>query len=222
MKITQNPEIVREILDKIVEEYVKDERTYPHVTQLIYCLTKSYFDITGNTKPTDEELLYFAIGWGLERVLLRTQATAGEKDGVHYSPDFITLKGTKAELKTTRLSSSKTEGPEYDLPEGWIKQMMAYCYANGSNKYTLVVYHLLGKWKPPQPKMVGLSLEFAAEELEENWKRILERREILDKALRESTPPTPFEYRLGDWECAHCRYKIVCEAFEIRSRYGEP
>jgi len=214
MKITQNPEIVNEILGRLVEEYV-EEREFPHATQLIYCLTKSYFDITHNTKPTNEELLLFAIGWGLERVLLETKSEPGQKDGIHYSPDFVTLKGGKAELKTTRLSSKKTEGPVYQLPDGWLKQMMAYCYANGGNEYHLVVYHIVGQWRPPDPKLVGLTLEFTDEELEENWQTLLARRDFLSNALETSTPPAPYEYHLGDWECKNCRYKIICEAFTV-------
>lgn len=220
MQITQNPEIVREILDRLVDEYV-EEREYPHVTQLIYCLTKQYFDITQGTQPTDDELMLFAVGWGLERVLLESHAEPGEKDGIHYSPDFITLRGAKAELKTTRMSSKKTAGPVYELPEGWVKQIMAYCYANGSPKYQLVVLHLMGNYAPPFPQLVGLTLEFTEEELRLNWKWLTMRRDLLQVFLDESEPPTPFMNNM-DWECQYCRHKIVCDALEIagRRKYG--
>ena len=216
MIISQDPEIVREILDRLVDEYV-EEKPYPHVTQLIYCLTRSYFDITQGTQPTDDELMLFAVGWGLERVLLESHAEPGEKDGISYSPDFVTLRGAKAELKTTRMSSKKTAGPEYELPEGWVKQIMAYCYANGSLRYQLVVLHLMGNYAPPFPRLAGLTLEFNEDELSENWSWILSRRLILDQALYEKVIPVPFTYNMS-WECKYCRHKIVCDALEIAAR----
>jgi len=82
---------------------------------------------------------------------------------------------------------------------------------------TLIAEGVVSHNSPPFPQLVGLTLEFTLEELEENWKWINARRNILDSFLNEQAVPTPFTYNM-EWECKYCRHKIVCDALEIAAR----
>jgi len=124
MKRQRKLELVQQGLDNLVEEYSKEEREVGiHVSDLIYCLTKSYFEKTNPLPPTPDEVLLFAIGLGLQKVLIPTRFNSKTivVDNIICSPDYNSREG-KAELKTTRIKYGKEE-----LPEAWIEQIMADC-----------------------------------------------------------------------------------------------
>ena len=52
--------------------------------------------------------------------------------------------------------------------------------------------------------------DFTDEEIETNWGMVISNKVVLDSALAEGKPPTPFMH-CYDWECNYCRYKLVCE-----------
>jgi len=160
--------------------------------------------------------MLFATGGGLERVLIDPEwkAEAKQKDGIWYSVDFRLL-GRLGELKTTRVSAGKA--PE-ELPQGWFRQMMAYCYAEGEAGMDLAVLHLMGNWRPPFPLLWSWFVEFELAELWENWQWLLGRKRVLEGMLSRG------EALVGkvceSWECpllskkAQCRYQMRCEMEE--------
>lgn len=210
MEQQKNQQVEREILDALIKKYITSRtRDTIHVSHLVYCLTKGYHELTNSLSPTDQEVMLFALGYGLERVLLREEshAEAGEVDGIKYSPDFVPLSGGKAELKTTRQSVGK------EFPETWMEQIMAYCYAEKLTNYDLAVLHIVGNYKPPFPCIAGYRLTFTQEELDANWANLLKRKMVLVVALETKTPPPPKVW-CKDWECKYCRYKIRCEVMK--------
>lgn len=207
MQITPNPVIEKELLDVLRARYITTEGRAEgiHLSDLIYCLTKSYHRITDPLPATDQEVMLFSLGFGLENMLLRDESrvSPGCKDGIHYSPDFIPLTAGRAELKTTRASTTR------DLPETWVEQIKGYAYAEGLLTYDLVVLHMLGNYKPPFPVIKGYQLTFSQEELVEQWQRFLSRRFVLDTCLHDAIPPDPLHW-CKDWECKYCTYRIRC------------
>lgn len=209
---TQNKQIEREILDALTLKYITSRsRDTIHVSHLIYCLTKGYYELTDPLPPTDNEVMLFAIGFGLENILLREEShvETGEVDGIKYSPDFVPLSAGKAELKTTRQATGKP------FPETWLEQIMAYSYAEKLLEYDLVVLHITGNYKPPFPQIVGYRLTFEQVELDANWANLLKRKMVLTVALETKTPPPARVWCKVDnkgvyWECKFCRYAIRC------------
>ena len=202
----QNKQIERELLDALVQKYITSrERSGIHVSHLIYCLTKSYYELTDPLPPTDNEVMLFSLGFGLENLLLREEShsVTGELDGIKYSPDFVPLSSGKAELKTTRMSTGKA------FPETWLEQIMAYSYAEKLLQYDLVVLHITGNYKPPFPQIAGYRLTFEQIELDNNWANLLKRKMVLVVALESKTPP-PHGVWCKDWECKFCRYYMRC------------
>ena len=220
-----NPEMEKYALTHLSDLYnIRQQRQGIHLSTVIYCLTRAYFDFTQYIQPTEEEVMLFALGYGLQDVLTPQEAITEvfEKDGIIYSPDFL-LKVTDTsiknygqyfEVKTTRMSSNKP-----DLPETWVEYIMGGCYIRDITEYELVVLYMMGNWKPPFPKIYAETLKFDQEEILENWYNIVSRRDVLKDSLQYKYTPTP-TFWCKEWECKYCRYKIVCDAIEIGGTNG--
>ena len=210
MEKIEAPELEQAIIDHLAGLYsIHVKREGLHLSSLIGCLTKSFFNEVNYTRPTNEETMLFALGYGLQDVLTPEQAVAPlyELEDITYSPDYqIKLSNDiTAEIKTTRAGSDK------DLSESWIKYMKGGCYILGIKEYHLAVLYMMGNWKPPMPELRVYKLTFETEELEDNWAWITERKEVYSHALEINRPPTPFRY-CEDWECKFCRLKMQCSA----------
>jgi len=211
-----------EHLDKLYN--ISQKREGIHLSTVTYCITKSYFDLTmDNVGPTPQEVLLFALGYGLQDILTPEPAEIEvvEKDGIFYSPDYM-LKFGEAhdlyELKTTRMSSNK--GDAHDFPETWIEYMKGGCFIRNINEYRLVVLYMMGNWKPPFPSIKGYHFTFTDEELIDNWARLIQRRDELCGALaneESKIPPTPRKW-CKDWECKNCRYSVLCDAVQVAAK----
>ena len=219
MQRLANPELDRLILDHLAEKYKLREyrdKDEIHLSSLVYCITKAFWEANAPTEPTDEELMLFALGYALQEVL--TPSTANEnlytKDGVIYRPDFqIELASLTVELKTTRASLKKNKE---SLPETWVEYIMGGCYILGINEYHLSSLHLMGSYAPPFPQIYSEMLVFEPEELFENWERLMSRKEALTSAFESNTPPLPFHW-CKDWECSKCRYGLLCDVTKAES-----
>ena len=207
MKIVANPALGHRILDELQAEYHQD-KPLPHLTELIYCLTKSYYDRVDPLPATDREILLFSTGWGLERLLLGQDKDREYKqcDGISYEPDPFYIRGLPpGELKTGRMATKTI--PEKGIagvPDSWKKQMLGYMHCEGLLEYELAILHIipadLSTWHITATK----------EELDENWEWILARNEVYQDRIHNSELPIPYSWN-DEWECKWCRYKIRCQ-----------
>jgi hypothetical protein len=183
-----------------------------HLSSAVYCITRAFWESTAPCDPTDEELMLFALGYGLQDVITPTGATAPTyiKDNIIYRPDFILKVGDTelGEIKTSRMSMKTLVAA---LPETWECYIKGGCYIREQLTYNLSVLLLMGNYAPPFPKLRSETLTFTSEEIADNWDRILERKMAYDVAIRDGTPPTPYQY-CYDFECKNCRYGLMCEA----------
>lgn len=187
-----------------------------HLTELIYCLTHSWFERLAPLPITNEAALTLAMGINLERTIipLEVRASPGCYDGIDYSPDFRFHGNEPSELKTTRMSLNKTINRQF--PETWIEQIKGYCKAEGQTTYHLAVVHLLGNYKPPFPALRAVTFRFSQQELDDQWNYIRYRREQYILAIGEQRAPEPLRW-CKDWECANCAYRERCETLIGRS-----
>lgn len=213
MQRVKNPELDRLILNHLSDLYgLKTKRTGIHLSTLIYCLTKAFFEEMSPTEPTDREVMLFSLGLGLQDVLTPKQATTPvyEKDGITFSPDFVfNLGSSYVELKTTRMSISKES-----FPETWIEYIMGGCFIRKVNQYELAVLYMMGNYKPPFPQMQSETLVFEENELKSNWDYLLLRKKVYGEALKAKQPPQPFLHN-KTWECENCRYHMQCDAIAL-------
>lgn len=212
MRRSDNPELKRKVLDHLCNLYnIKEVREPNHLSSYVYCRTKTFFDQKQTSKANDEEVMLFAIGYGLQDVLTPKDADAPliDKEGILYRPDMV-LSFRQNEIKTTRRSAKNHYIDEY-IPQTWMDYMMGGCSLMGTKEYDLIVLYLMGNYSPPFPVLYCDTFYFDDAELEANWKKIIDHKEVLDKSLETDQLPTPYQ-NCYDWECHWCRYKLVCEA----------
>src|SRR4030042_2988387 len=64
MEVNTNPAMEKWVMDRLREEHEKPKPS-PHSTQLIYCLTKSYYALVDPLPLSDREVLLFSVGFGM-------------------------------------------------------------------------------------------------------------------------------------------------------------
>ena len=213
MKRVLNPELDRIILDALAARYkLLEKREGLHLSTLNYCLTKGYLDLTSPIDPTDTEVLLFATGYGLQEIMFpATEDKHFEKDGIVYRPDGVLQVRTQdaeqlVEIKSTRAGVKRYQ--EGDLPETWITYMKGGCYIRSTKSYSLSVIYLAER---PTAKIISETVYFDDDEIEENWRWIIQRRDLYKAALETDTVPLPFT-TAPTWMCENCRYKTICDA----------
>lgn len=215
MKRTENPELQQRAISWLANRYkIREVREPNHLSTFIYCRTRAFFDQNKGIEPTDEEVMLFAIGYGLQDVLAPPDSAAPvyEYEGIIYRPDitFTTVNAEQLiEVKTTRRSAKKHYNDEA-VSDSWLEYMLGGCKIRGVKTYDLIVLYLMGNYSPPFPQLYADTLEFTSEEIELNWTEIISRKVVLDTALETGTMPTPYEH-CKSWECGYCKYKLVCE-----------
>jgi hypothetical protein len=208
--VTKNDQLTHELLDELMQEINEDRSgMHPSVTDLIDCLTKTYYnaqvDRPGYTFRTK---LYFLIGLGLERALLvkrKGEPTYGITDGIHWHVDSVDQ--GLLELKSTRANPNKGED---GFSGRWLKQVKSYLSALNRRTADLVVIYLI------QPELIAYRLTFEQMELDMNWEVMKGRRDVWNRHQELGTSPKAFTYN-EEWECKDCVYKLICET---KSRMG--
>lgn len=210
MERIESPELEQAIIDHLAGLYnIHTKREGIHLSSIVGCLTRSFWNEVNYTIPTHEETMLFSLGYALQDVLTPDTAEAPiySLEGITYSPDYqIKLsQDITAEIKTTRMSADKP------LSELWIDYMMGGCYILGIKEYHLAVLYLMGSWKPPFPELKVWKITFTDEELMFNWSRLMERKTVYTHSLEINRPPQPFEY-CREYECKSCKFKMQCQA----------
>lgn len=212
MQVLENTKLAQDLLKELMDEIDEDRSAmHPSVTDLIYCLTKSWYKANGQAlEETDKTKLYFVIGLGLERALLvarKVKPVYGEFEGVHYHLDSIDQ--GLLELKSTRAWPAK-EGEEPKFSDSWIRQTQAYCKANGILQCDIAVIYI-GK-----PDFRAYNVTYTQAEVDKNWDWIIKRKAIWESAMATMTVPKAYSTN-EDWECKECTYKMVCD---VKKRLG--
>jgi CRISPR/Cas system-associated exonuclease Cas4 (RecB family) len=191
------------MIDEIVKAFHLGESRYGiHMSDCIYCPRKAYYNQTAYVYPTPKEIKYFIRGIALQDAILHKEPKPMEKDGVIFSPDFWDGKEL-IELKTTTMSRKRMD--EGNIPDGWIRQIAAYCYALGI-KFGYLVVFIINDHTDDLPPCYRL--EFEEDELIDNWMRIIEARDLILKAIEEGKPPA---VETAEWLCKDCRYSLRCK-----------
>ena len=202
MKLEKSrPREVDEIMKGVSDRFgISNAREGMHCTDGIYCLRKTFWNKLDPLPPSPDELLYFLLGLGLQEALLGgDNQSAAECDGILVSPDYW-KNGVLGELKTTRMGEKSIN--EKGLPDGWVKQMMAYAYVLGVKQAFLIVLPLI------KVDILSYVLTFEQGELEENWDRIVKRIRELEYSLATKTVPSG---EWGGWQCKSCRFNYRCQ-----------
>ena len=240
MKIETDPVLRQQAINALRDEYqMTTQRPGVHQSDLSYCLSKAYWNRVDPMPPTEHEVLLFAIGFGMERVLLSREETPAEivVDGISLSLDTIKLFGP-VDLKTTRMSPTKDKGcvvcgqprsghpgqsqghkyepdrGDFNMPEGWKRQFMAYRYG-------------LNMTAPPtnEPQPVDYSFGAIVIHLIQPevtaWQLTFTHNELVENwnyllerhsqldRMLAAQDPMPYQWN-EDYECNGCRFSLLC------------
>lgn len=191
MKVTPVKDTI--LVDDILAKSNK-ERVGIHLSDLDYCLKKSYYRKLHPQPITEKQGIMFAIGYGVQNYLYDEKEVLIIVDEICCSPDYY--KGI--EIKTTR-AGMKAFDP---CKPQWLMRMMGYCKALGITEYLLSVIFVI----PADIKSWRFS--FTESEIEANWRQVLKRKEILETAFSFEIPPL-IDYH-QPWECKLCSYSGYC------------
>lgn len=133
----------------------------------------------------DEDTNYYlTMGWMWEWALSRAFADAyavgdlsrteeWERDGIVGSPDSMRMDPYRVvEFKATYRSERKLESMEKWFWT-WLVQAKSYCWMTGAREWELHALFVNGNWRPPQPNVRSLLIQFSDAECEENWEMIV-------------------------------------------------
>ena len=218
--VTKDDQIVQEFLVRLKGKYGgRQRREGIHLTDLIYCITKKFWGEQVDFTPPDNAVLLWAIGIGLEEVLLVDDESTNRPepktlDGIMVSPDYILKsQGGLGELKSTRISIPKDSlEPKFGWSSGWIQQMKGYCYAYGLTEYHLAVYLVI------PAEIRGFTFSFTQQELDDFWAYMIDRRKRLEQSLAQRIAPEPFAY-CEAWECKRCSALTLCEVMKDTGKF---
>lgn len=219
--VEKDEEVRAEILQRIKTKWIESSTRDPfeiHLSDLIYCPTFKYWQGLMKFNPTDQQVMYWVVGLGLERILLEdtditNRPDSKQVDDIWVSPDYLMLNEEDlTELKSTRQYLNKEEEPTYGWPDTWIQQMMGYCYVWGRQTYRLAGMFII------PAKLIGRKFTFYTEDLKEFWNYILDRKAVLQEAWKQQLPPEPFAYA-EDWMCKRCPAQMMCDSYKRLGKY---
>lgn len=227
MKVSENTKVRDNVMKGLAGERFTP-KTYS-ITRLVQCPRKTYYLMKGmRAVTTDSGNLSMARGRGIGREIQTTfekTEVRVEKDRIRGDIDAIDER--IVEVYSTNMSLGKVQKDEAKVPEVFrkkVKQLMAYCYMTGVKTGDLLVYFMSGDYTRftealgikvytgVQPELKCWTLEFTNEELEENWKGILNNKEEIELALKSGRPPLIAGEK---WECSYCAYSYICLGEEV-------
>ncbi len=214
MKLTEDQEFNQVILDALLEKmlgrYGDRERwtplERPHLSELLYCLTKSYWqarDKSGTVSFSTKTRVMFALGVALEDIMMRPvgDSEVGTFEGVQFEMDAVTTKGEKVEYKSKRMGVKRfTE----DFPIGYYRQVLGYMKMHGVLKAKFVVIFII------PAELITWEVEVSQEELDKNWEWIKNRRDLRNRFVESREIPQPFTFN-EEYECKGCNFRLLCD-----------
>lgn len=216
MIVEDDISIEGEMMERIKRKYrMNEKRPGIHQSGLSYCITKTWWTkkLKADREVTDSEALLWAVGLGLEKVLMEDEEDTHrplviEIDGILMSRDYESPDSREpAELKTTRSGGMTKDKPRdltYGYSKGWIRQMLAYLKIGDERlSYRMAIFLVV------PAKLLGKRFTFTKEAIEQNWTWLKWRRDVLVKALERDSPPEPFKYNMP-WECERCSQNLAC------------
>lgn len=227
MKIERNKSVEQWAIEEIQNNWGNEAREGIHLTDLLTPRRK-YWQVVKPLKASIKEISYWTSGSAIEAKILAAMgyAKGGTKEwkGIKYSVDTF-LGNIPAEIKTRRRALAE-EGKEEEIYEHYLKQLLGYCAIENSTKAWLIVLSML-EYKDAthtEPEWAFYDVSFDENELEDERKRLIETKLLLEDALKNKNPDLlPY---CPKWMCARTLkimtkkpYCITCNK-EFETEWG--
>lgn len=185
------------------------------VTRLTCCPRKTYWRMSGiEQEYSDSTILTFTRGTGIHKELevYDVKETQTMLNGVRGDIDMIGERVT--EIYTTTLGLKRNSNVEDILSKFSMKvmQLTAYCYMLEKTEGDLMVFYMMGDYtRPIKPELEIYTITYSPIETELIWKALLEKKKVIEDALKNDIPPLE---KGEDFECTNCLYDYLCLEFE--------
>ena len=223
MKIHENNEVADEVIRLLqIQGGSHKFRGNWRVTRLVCCPRSAYW-WRKNTPwiPDDPESLELTFARGRAHHNILEVYPDSEKelelDGItgHYDMK----KDRIVEIFTTTVGLNRIEKPEDAATVFSIKTNQLKCYLKmeGDTEGDLMIFYLFGDYsRPVKPQLKVYTMEFEQDELDDNWNKILNRRDDIEWRAAYGEPPE----EVGEtYECINCGYRYKCIDF-LQERYN--
>lgn len=175
-----------------------------HRSDLIYCLRKAYFRLTGVEPPEHSVVEFTVIGKTLHRIIERSfkyREVEMEKDGILGTVDILTSfegKRLAVEVKTTRKFIRSVK----DIPPSYIEQLKMAVIMAETDEGLLAILNII------TAEIQVWVLRMTEAEKNAFWQEILSRKALLERAVAERN--VLLLPRMM-WMCRSCEYRSVCD-----------
>ena len=204
MDWTYNEALREDIVNRVRTRFGNREGI--HLSDLTLCLRKPYFRKKGlSPSISDEQVLLYISGFGLQGQLFPLNGETYSLDDIKCTPDYIGPNKELIEIKSTRASSAK-----FHLEDmaHWLMQVVGYMKVIGVLEADLAVFFITGNYHPPFPSLDVWTLKASKSEVEANWREILKRKAVLEKALKDDK--APLTEWTQTWEYRYCENQKLC------------
>ena len=205
--------ITSEKIEELAMEMMLSESHTPSgkisVSSLIYpCLRKAYYTKTIGSFFDKNTAITFWVGKQIHNSrLLSDNELEVEHEGIlGIVDDYDKKTGILIDKKTCDMFPGK-----YGVNDHYKKQLEYYYWLLTQNKYPVKQLYLLFI-KVSKPKGIK-AVEILPRTLHTINKEILEKKEVLEKALKEKIPPP----RKPSWLCGYCGFANICYKKEYNS-----
>jgi hypothetical protein len=213
-RIESDPETNTRLLDNLSTLYSKTRHAI-HVSDLTLCMRQAAFRKLKPKPTTETDLGYYLAGNGHHTVLesLHGAEREVERTWQEVHAHFDLLDKVPTEIKTTRGFSRR-------IHAHWIRQLAYYCVIENTNTGKLIVLFLFPRRRTKGNDSNGGMIEtytITFRDLETVRSELLERRDILSKALEARDPglaPGVKDDEDCKWLCRNCAYRVECEAIQ--------
>ena len=216
MKVTIDTQMRDILLSEAAKaRFTESRRDSIHVSDLLYCLRRSFFEKLGEEAEGDTKgNLTMMLGEAFQAWLLPGVEGAAFRvtyEGVVCTPDGIAVlesgERVPLEIKSTRTSSNKIPGYAYSgaTLNHYVDQVATYCLSLGVTSGRIAVLYMSGDYRANRDAtLVVYAVAFSQEELE-RWARIISHRQALLLSAMQTGEPPPIDEHLP-WACGYCPY----------------
>jgi CRISPR/Cas system-associated exonuclease Cas4 (RecB family) len=212
--IEPDPETNTRLINNLSGLYSKTRQAI-HVSDLTLCMRQAAFRKLKPKPTTETELGFYLAGNGHHTVLESLHGAEREVERTWHEvhAHFDLLDSVPVEIKTTRDFSRRIHGH-------WVRQLAYYCVIENVNTGKLIVLFLFPRRRAKGNDSRGGMIEtytITLRDLETVRSELLERRDILSKALEARHPglaPGVKDDEDCKWLCRNCAYRVECEAIQ--------
>ena len=204
VNIKEDVELKTKFIERL-QERCAPKRTEIHVTDLTWCLQKSYRRRFQNKKLSPDKSMFFLDGHqrheGIQSLLGDSRAVEQEVSKYGVVGHLDLLGNYPIEIKSTHSQPGKR------INETTLRQLAYYCLLTDSTECSLITEYIADR--PDDNLITFEKITFSKLELTQYLRDMIETRDLLQFAYDRKNPSQLPKGQ--EWQCRNCEFKQNCE-----------